>query len=332
MWMNKRVLALLIAVSLAAVLSAPVPSYARNSFGCDLFAAAVITDTTFIAVGDRGKIFLSTDAGRSFAPIASTTRASLAAVSFPSAAQGWIVGQGGVVLHSADGGRTWVPQSSGVDKYLMAVDFLDDQHGCAVGADSTVILTADGGRTWTHATFDLAKDVGGEYNLFAVKMLGPGALCMTGDMGRVFLSNDAGRTWSEGLSPLFDKANQEGRTLYALTASRGTLLAIGIDGSLIVSKDNGRTWSEGASATKEPEYFGMACVDGFGLAVGSGGYVQHTGDGGATWQVVKVPETVFKAWLCGIALKKSASGAVVGLIVGQYGTVGIVKNTQIMWH
>jgi hypothetical protein len=333
MWCKKKMMiGLLMPAFLLAVLVAPTRTYARNPFGCDFFAAEVITDNAFIAVGDRGKIFLTTDAGKTFTAVESNTKASLSAVRFPDASQGWIVGQGGVILHSANGGKTWVPQSSGVDKYLMAVDFLDVAHGCAVGADSTVIVTSDGGKTWTRSDFTLAKDVGGEYNLFAVKMLGPGSICMTGDMGRIFLSPNAGKTWSEAASPLFDKANGEGRILYALASSAGTLLAIGIDGSLIISHDNGKTWIEGASATKEPEYFSLACVDAFGFAVGSGGTIQHTGNGGATWQVVKVPEKVFKAWLSGIALKKNAAEDIVGLVVGQYGTVGVIKNNQIVWQ
>jgi len=306
--------------------------YAANTFGVDLFAAAVTNDTTFIVVGDRGKIFISQNAGATFVPVESKTRASLAAVCFSSASQGWIVGQGGVVLYSADGGKTWNAQNSGVTNYLMDVDFADDLHGCAVGANSTVIVTSDGGKTWTPSSFTLAKDVGGEYNLFAVKLLGEQSLCMTGDMGRIFLSKDFGKSWSEAQTPLYDKATGEGRTLYAIDAQVGTLLAIGIDGTLVTSKDAGKTWTEAESGSKEPEYFGLALTPSFGLAVGSGGNVMKSEDGGVSWQAVNVPEKIYRAWLCGVALKQLPTGGVVGLVVGQYGTLGIVRNATLTWR
>jgi photosystem II stability/assembly factor-like uncharacterized protein len=305
---------------------------AANTFGCDLFAAAVASDNTFIIVGDRGNIFVSDNVGATFSAVDSKTKASLAAVCFPNAKQGWIVGQGGVVLHSADGGKTWNAQTSGVTRYLMDVDFADDLHGCAVGADSTVIVTSDGGKTWTPSTFTLAKDVGGEYNLFAVKLLGPQSLCMTGDMGRVFLSTDFGMTWSEAQTPLYDETTGEGRTLYAIEALGGMLSAIGIDGTLITSKDAGKTWTEADSGSKEPEYFGLVLTPSFGLAVGSGGNVLKSTDGGASWQAVNVPENLYRAWLSGVALKQTAAGGVIGLIVGQYGALGIVKNNTLTWR
>ncbi|MEN6475862.1 MAG: YCF48-related protein [Syntrophaceae bacterium] len=330
---NMRIAATILAVALQVIMfGLPTGARAANTFGVDLFAAAVTNDTTFIIVGDRGKIFISENAGATFAPVESKTLASLAAVCFPSASQGWIVGQGGVVLHSADGGKSWSAQNSGVTRYLMDVDFVDDMHGCAVGANSTVIVTSDGGKTWTPSTFTITKDVGGEYNLFAVKLLGPQSLCMTGDMGRVFLSADFGKTWSEAQTPLYDQTTGEGRTLYAIDAYAATLFAIGIDGTLITSKDAGKTWTEAESGKKEPDYFCLALTPSFGLAVGSGGNVLQSEDGGASWRTVRVPEKIYRAWLCGVALKQSSKGDVVGLVVGQYGTLGIVKNATLTWR
>jgi photosystem II stability/assembly factor-like uncharacterized protein len=319
-------------IMLACTCLLPSMSQARNPYGCDLFAAAVVSDGIYIAVGDRGKIFRSQDAGKTFNAVPSKSRASLSSVSFPDARMGWIVGQGGVILHSSNGGVEWLTQTSGVNKYLMDVDFVDAFKGCAVGADSTVIVTADGGRTWVSSTFTLAKDVGGEYNLFAVKMLGPETICITGDMGRVFLSPDSGKTWSEAASPLYDNKNMEGRTLYAMAYSAGTLLAMGIDGSLVISKDKGKTWIEAESGAKEPEFFCMGAVDNMVMAAGSAAHIIISRDGGATWKSLPVPENVHKAWLSGIAMYHNSTGGVEGLVVGQYGTMGIIRDAQITWQ
>lgn len=323
---------ILVLLILADTCLLPSMSLASNPFGCDLFAAEVVTDGIYIAVGDRGKIFRSQDAGKTFHAVPSKTKASLSSVNFPDARIGWIVGQGGVILHSSNGGVEWLSQISGVNKYLMDVNFIDAYRGCAVGADSTVIVTSDGGRTWVPCAFTLAKDVGGEYNIFAVKMLGPDIICITGDMGRVFLSPDAGKTWSEAASPLYDNKNMEGSTLYAMASSAGTLLAMGIDGSLVKSKDNGRTWTMAESGAREPEFFCMAAVDNMVMAAGSAAHILISQDGGATWKSLPVPEKVHRAWLSGIAMHQNATGVVEGLVVGQYGTIGIIKDAQITWQ
>jgi hypothetical protein len=49
-------------ITLVLLCALPTPLKAGNQFGCDLFAAAVVTDATYVAVGDRGKIFISKDA------------------------------------------------------------------------------------------------------------------------------------------------------------------------------------------------------------------------------------------------------------------------------
>ena len=175
----------------------PMDAGAVNPFGCDLFAASVISDTSFITCGSQGKIFLSKDNGKSFHSVESPAKNALAAISFPDASHGWIVGQGGVVLNSSDGGHTWKVQRSSVNTYLMAVDFKDRFNGCAVGADSSVIVTTDGGENWQPSPFTLTRGTGGEFNLFTVKIIDPQILIITGDMGRIFRSEDFGGTWAE---------------------------------------------------------------------------------------------------------------------------------------
>ena len=319
-------------VLLTLMLARSTCAWAVNPFGCDLFSATVMSDTRFIICGDQGRIFLSEDAGQTFRSVESPTKLPLTGICFPDDLHGWIVGQGGIVLHSEDGGLTWEAQQSGVTTYLMAVDFTDNLNGCAVGANSTVIVTADGGKTWKPSPFTLTRDVGGEYNLFTVKIIKPKILCITGDMGRIFRSEDFGHSWAEAICPLYDEAIGEGRTLYAIVDLADSLMAIGIDGTLVISGDTGKTWKLKASASREPEYFSLACADDVIMAAGSGGNVLKTDDRGKTWQSIPVPEKIHRAWLSGIALRKTASGTVTGVVVGQYGTVGIIQERNIIWR
>ncbi len=330
---TRIVLVVLSVVFLTCLVFGPSVSYAGERIkGCDLFACAVIGDGLYIAVSDRGKIFLSENYGKDWGIIVSDTKVAFTSVCFPDDKHGWITGQGGIVLHSTDGGRTWEMQSSGVNKYLLAVDFLDAENGCAVGADSTVVITSNGGKTWRLSPFDLASDLGEEFNLFTVKMLDASHICIAGDMGRIFISEDAGKTWKEADSPLYDEEMMVGRSLYSIAYDSGMLSAVGIDGTYVYSKDFGKSWTEGNSGINEPELFCIDIAGGIGLAAGSGGSIVRTMDGGVTWETLKTPERVWGAWLSGIDLKKNISGEINGLLVGQNGSVCVIRDSQLTWQ
>ena len=134
-----------------------------------------------VAVGQRGHVLLSDDAGKSWQQAEVPVSADLVAVSFANAESGWAVGHDGVVLHSADAGRTWKRQldgrtlgdvlvahytKSGDDKWLaeakrfaaqgaenpfLDVWFDDARNGIVVGAFGLVLRTGDGGQTWAAA-------------------------------------------------------------------------------------------------------------------------------------------------------------------------------------
>jgi photosystem II stability/assembly factor-like uncharacterized protein len=64
-------------------------------------------DARIVAVGQRGHVLLSDDAGKTWRQAEVPVSSDLVAVAFPTATQGWAVGHDGVVLHSADAGATW---------------------------------------------------------------------------------------------------------------------------------------------------------------------------------------------------------------------------------
>lgn len=304
------------------------PNRVRGS----LFSAAVLSETDFVAVGDRGRIFLSRDGAQTWQVVESNTTSALASVCFPDMNQGWIVGQGGVILHSSDGGKTWQQQTSGVDQYLLHVDFADRRHGFAVGTDSTVVSTIDGGKTWVRSPFRLADDREDEFTLFAVAMMDTQKVCIGGDSGRIFTTLDGGQLWLEARSPLYDEEVMDGRVLYALAYDSGTLYGVGLDGAFVRSRDQGRSWTEAQTGFAGPELYCIGVVDGRGLAAGSGGHVLQTLDGGASWRTVDVPGKVTHGWLSGISLKKCQSGDIRGLLVGENGTTGLLLHGKLDWH
>lgn len=66
-----------------------------------------------VAVGQRGHVLFSDDAGKSWNQADVPVSSDLVAVSFPNPDAGWIVGHDGVVLHSTDAGRSWTRQLDG---------------------------------------------------------------------------------------------------------------------------------------------------------------------------------------------------------------------------
>ena len=296
-----------------------------------LFASAVISETGYIMVGDRGRIFLSNDGAKSWKTVDSGTTYALSSVCFPDDKHGWITGQAGALLHSQDGGKTWKPQSSGVNTYLMDVDFLDARRGIAVGRDTTVLTTADGGATWERSPLRESTDLFDDLTLFAAAMMDDRHACVVGDMGRIFITEDGGQTWSESKTPLYDEQMMMGRILYALAYDSGTLYAAGIDSTFVYSKDLGKSWTRGDTGFSKPDLYGIDFVGGMGLAAGSGGHVIRTSDGGSTWQVLEVPEPITRFWLSDVDLMRSRSGKVKGLVVGKRGTFGHFMDGSLTW-
>ena len=188
-------------------------------------------------------------------------------MSFPDAADGWVVGtgdeygDGSIILHTSDGGATWGPQQSNLGGGLDGVDFVDAHTGWAItsdntgwnaGANVTMEHTTDGGATW------IPQFVAGNTALSAVSFVDGATGWAAGGwyaslsafpQAAVFGSTDGGFTWTQEKLPKGSPA---------------------ITGLQFVSKTDG--WAVGTS------YVG----DWYDYTADQG-WVLHTTDGGATW-------------------------------------------------
>ena len=93
------------------VLETPAAASAFAATG--LFNGLALAGKRVVAVGQRGHVVYSDDAGRTWVQAKVPVSSDLVAVTFPTPSQGWAVGHDGVVLHSADAGATWVRQLDG---------------------------------------------------------------------------------------------------------------------------------------------------------------------------------------------------------------------------
>jgi photosystem II stability/assembly factor-like uncharacterized protein len=216
-----------------------------------------------VAVGERGTVLLSDDAGTSWRQAKVPVQTTLTAVRFVDERRGWAVGHLGVILKSTDGGESWSKQLDGVraaelvadaahasgderalrdakrfveegpDKPFFDIDFTDAQHGIAVGAYNLAFATADGGAHWIPLQLPNPKSL----HLYGVRY-SAGSVYVVGEQGLLLKSGDNGAVFSALPSPY------KGSFFGLLAARSGTLVAYGLRGNAFRSADKGVSWEK----------------------------------------------------------------------------------------
>ncbi len=134
--------------------------------------------------------------------------ASLRAIQFIDAKEGWAVGDEGVVWHTIDGGQNWEWQSTGIRASLRSVCFLDPYTGWAVGRQElpgggsvgVVLFTRDGGVAWKRLLVNALP------GLNQVRFINPKVGFLLADGAEqfpsgLFKTTDGGKTWDPVKGP-----------------------------------------------------------------------------------------------------------------------------------
>jgi len=218
-----------------------------------------------VAVGERGIVALSDDAGRTWRQAQVPVSVTLTAVRFVDARQGFAVGHGGVVLATHDGGESWRKQldgaqsaqlvlqaaqasgnpsavkeaerlvADGADKPLLDLHFFDARRGLVVGAYNQAFATVDGGQTWQVVSDRLDNPKG--LHLYAIRSRGD-TLVIAGEQGLVYRSDDAGRTFRRLATPY------QGSFFTAELPTADEMVVAGLRGNVWRSIDRGVSWSK----------------------------------------------------------------------------------------
>ncbi|MGO4308550.1 WD40/YVTN/BNR-like repeat-containing protein [Pseudomonas sp. KB_15] len=224
-----------------------------------------------IAVGQRGHILFSDDAGKHWQQAVVPVSADLTAVNFPTATQGWAVGNDGVVLHSTDAGATWKKQldgrqigellikhysalakaepgneqwpllategqrllDQGADKPLLDVWFANDKTGYVVGVFNLILRTDDGGQSWT--PFQDRTDNPQSLHLNAIASTGD-ALYIAGEQGLLLKWDDSAQRFNAVSTPY------QG-SFFGVLGKPGEVLVYGLRGNVLRSTDGGQSWA-----------------------------------------------------------------------------------------
>jgi photosystem II stability/assembly factor-like uncharacterized protein len=259
-----------------------------------------------VAVGERGSILLSDDAGVSWRQAKVPVSVSLTAVQFLNAKTGWAVGHLGVVLHSADGGETWTKQldgreaaalvleaakkradkgalaeaehlvADGPDKPFLDLYFENERAGYIVGAYDLIFRTVDAGETWQPWQTHVSNPRG--LHFYGIRPAG-GALFLVGEQGTLLRSTDQGENFVPLASPY------RGSYFGLVTTKSGELVLFGLRGNAFWSGDAGTTWQKIDTGVPITLSAGIELSDGSIVLVSQAGDVLVSADRGRSFRL-----------------------------------------------
>ncbi|MDB6143105.1 MAG: glycosyl hydrolase [Pseudomonas sp.] len=265
-----------------------------------------------VAVGQRGHILYSDDAGQHWQQAQVPVSSDLVAVYFPTPGQGWAVGHDGVILHSSDAGATWERQldgrqigalllgyyqpqlaahpddeallarvadaqrinDEGADQSFLDVWFESDQVGYVVGAFNLILRTDDGGRHWT-PWLDRTENPNA-LNLYALRPVGD-QLFIVGEQGLVLKLDPAAGRFNATPMPY-------NGSFFGITGKPGMALVYGLRGNVYRSVDEGVSWNKVELGLPLTITAGTVTADGRIVLLSQAGHVLVSTDNGASFK------------------------------------------------
>lgn len=307
--------ALWCALAMPAAAQDPI---ARSEIRQNLFATCFHTGTDWWMVGELGRIYHTTDGGKTILRSQTGTRDAFLSIACLPDGSVVAVGQKGLAVRSRDAGKTWQRLDTGTERELLSVDFATPQVGIAVGDYGTMIRTTDGGDSWTSVPLPtdlvLPEDVAeivepGDVLLYDIDFVSPERGWVVGEFGTIFATADGGQTWTTQPSPVET-------TLFGVGfVDDQTGFAAGIDEVLLRTTDGGQTWVSQDVPGREGFVLGLydVAVQGqVGWVIGDSGMLLRTTDGGATWTRMELPIALAGNWFRGLGLTPGAAGLIVG--------------------
>lgn len=278
------------------------------------------------AVGWKGTILKTDDAGAHWKTQISSTEVNLNSVFFLNSMEGWVVGGStydlstpGVILKTTDGGNTWINQNVFGTGYT-SVFFIDSLTGWIAKSymgwphNAGVLKTTDGGTTWQSPTLPSINNP--LYGVSFADSLHGIAVGLNSVMMR---TSNGGTSWQMYHSSPTGPWLQDVCFGDALTA-----WAVGNDGKIHKTTNGGSSWSAQTSGTTG--WLQSVCfVDNqTGWVTGLDGKILKTTNGGTTWQTQMESNTALYSI--------HFSDALHGLAVGALGKILRTGNGGNTWE
>lgn len=235
--------------------------------------------THILAVGEKGDLLISTNAGAAWHKLASVPDdvvAFKAIVLQPFTTRVFAVGGLGKIWTSADGGLVWTAQTQITNDGLRAIAAGGNQRLVAVGENGKIIMTNDNGSFWTVQNFG-GEDLNGvRYGMSDVM-----SVWAVGMKGTILHSTNGGVTWVAQNSNTTED-------LYDVFFDGTIGFAVGSNGTIMRSFNGGELWQKVTTLPTDlssfTTFYRIAEYSGASFStVASLGYVFTTYDAGTTW-------------------------------------------------
>ena len=272
---------------LPAELAQPAALSPACAYG--LFNNIAPAGARLVAVGERGRIMLSDDAGANWRQVPTPVSATLVAARFATPRLGWAAGQMGVILKTEDAGESWRLVLNGFQAagLMLAEAQADAAHAGPNDANAQAELQ----NAQTLVSF------GASTPLLSLVPLSPAHVLAFGAYGLALESLDAGESWRGIAARVLDS---QGLHIYGAVLAGGTLVAAGEGGLLLHGAPDGTLAT--AASPYQGSLFGLvsAAPDKI-LAFGLQGTLLNSADQGASWR--SLPPVSGSAILCGQVLR-----------------------------
>ena len=212
--------------------------------------------------------------------------------------RGWAAGGKGALLSTADGGATWEVRKSPTEDAVRDIFFHDAETGWLLcerswfkpmekdESVSYLLKTSDGGRAWSRVEVTRGADV--DLKLAGLRFADHDRGWVFGEQGALFSTADGGATWLRQRVPT--RHVLLGASFF--DASTGWLSGGGL--TVLKTTDGGASWhagtvslpASGVEAQGPSRRLNAVCFvdERRGWAVGAGGVIVATTDGGRTWR------------------------------------------------
>ena len=146
---------------------------------------------TGYAVGRKGRIIKTANAGTSWDTVSSGTSNDLNAVYFNDADNGVMLGSGGMIRKTSNAGASWTDSYTGLTSALNSCFFTDPDTGYAVGAGGSIIKSYDGGSNWNLLSSGFTNA------LLSVLFRNADTGIVTGTAGLILYTTNGGTNWTQ---------------------------------------------------------------------------------------------------------------------------------------
>lgn len=216
------------------------------------------------AAGFNGALLKTTNAGNNWS--LQSVGGLYNAIVFKDANTGIAAGVGGIVYRTTNGGTNWVSVDPGIG--LVTISSLYIGGGVIFGgcASGKIIKSTNNGLNWTN------YQTPSSFSFYSIYFLNDVTGFAADNTGKVFKSSNSGVNWSQ--------ISVHSGTKFTITRNGIDLFMCGVQGKILKSTNYGVNWITQTTGTSIDFYAMQFLNQNVGFAVGEGGAIYRTSNGG----------------------------------------------------